>query len=313
MNRSGRSIRCFAPLAALAMLLGGIAWGQRPEAITEVVPVSSATPAPPVSMPNNPAPVTVATTPLPPVGEAPPDVAPSSTPAPSAAAPVIPETTPAITTPAPTVTPAAPIITSTESAVTPAAPAVTGTESADVPYIPPQPHFSIEIDLTHQRVYLLEDGHGFAESPISSGRADHLTPTGNFEVLQKDLDHFSNLYGKIVEKDSGRLVKAGADAAMPVPKGCVFVPAPMKWFMRFDGASGMHAGILPGYAASHGCVRMPADKAELFYETIDVGTPVHVFGTAPIREMEEKTGPHRLAQTMPKPTPTPKAHHGWWF
>jgi lipoprotein-anchoring transpeptidase ErfK/SrfK len=191
-----------------------------------------------------------------------------------------------------------------------------GTATAAVPSPTPPSPYSIEIDLEHQRAYLLKDGHKIAVSPISSGREGHLTPTGNFEVLQKDLNHFSNLYGKIVEKDSGRVVKSGADSAMPVPKGCEFVPAPMKWFMRFDGAAGMHAGILPGYAASHGCVRMPASKAKLFFETVEVGTPVHVFGTAPVREVqEEESAPRRSAAFIPRPvqTPTPRPRHGWWF
>jgi lipoprotein-anchoring transpeptidase ErfK/SrfK len=192
-----------------------------------------------------------------------------------------------------------------------ATPAMNGTEQAEVPSpTPPPSPYSIEIDLGDQRAYLLEDGHEIAVSPISSGRPGHLTPTGNFEVIEKDLNHFSNLYGAIVDKDSGRVVKAGADSAMPVPKGCKFVPAPMKWFMRFDGASGMHAGILPGYAASHGCVRMPAAKAELFYETVEVGTAVHVFGTPPVREAE-KEEPRRQATVTQKatPAPTPKAHN----
>jgi lipoprotein-anchoring transpeptidase ErfK/SrfK len=183
---------------------------------------------------------------------------------------------------------------------------------ASPPPRPPSP-YSIEIDLEEQRAYLLKNGRKFAESPISSGRQGHETPTGNFEVIEKDLNHFSSLYGKIVEKDSGRVVKSGADAAMPVPKGCEFVPAPMKWFMRFDGATGLHAGILPGYAASHGCVRMPASKAKMFYEAVEVGTPVHVFGTAPVRESREESAPRRVAVLTPRPASTPKPRHGWWF
>ena len=195
-------------------------------------------------------------------------------------------------------------------------PAVSGSGTAALPSPPPPSPYSIEIDLGDQRAYLLKDGHKIAESPISSGREGHLTPTGNFEVIQKDLNHFSNLYGKFVDKNSGRVVKSGADAAMPVPKGCKFVPAPMKWFMRFEGAAGMHAGILPGYAASHGCVRMPAAKAELFYNTVDIGTPVHVFGTPPVRVVHEEAEPHRrpaAAAMPPTPYPTPKPRHGWWF
>ena len=55
----------------------------------------------------------------------------------------------------------------------------------------------------------------------------------------------------------------------------------MKWFMRFgDGtghrAEGMHTGYLPGYPASHGCVRLPDDIAKLFYDHVVVGTPVTI-------------------------------------
>jgi lipoprotein-anchoring transpeptidase ErfK/SrfK len=174
---------------------------------------------------------------------------------------------------------------------------------------PPPSPYSIEIDLGSQRAYLLDDGHIISQSPISSGRPGHLTPTGNFSVIQKDLNHFSNLYGSFVDKESGRVVKSGADSAMPTPKGCKFVPAPMKWFMRFDGASGMHAGILPGYAASHGCIRMPASKAELFYNTVDVGTPVHVFGVAPPPEFQEEKRPQLMAAAHTTPLPR---KHPWW-
>jgi lipoprotein-anchoring transpeptidase ErfK/SrfK len=173
----------------------------------------------------------------------------------------------------------------------------------------------VELDLGHQRAYLLKDGKTISESPISSGRAGHLTPTGSFAVVQKDLNHVSTLYGKIVEKDSGRVVKSGADVATPVPKGCKFVPAPMKWFMRFEGAAGMHAGILPGYPASHGCVRMPPAKAKLFYETVEIGTPVHVFGNPPLRAAREENAlrRHVAAPVVPKATPTPTpARRGWW-
>ncbi len=194
--------------------------------------------------------------------------------------------------------------------------AISGSATAAAPSAPPSP-YSIEIDLGHQRAYLLKNGQKIAESPISSGREGHATPTGNFEVIQKDLNHFSNLYGKFVEKGSGAVVKSGADSAMPVPKGCKFVPAPMKWFMRFDGAAGMHAGILPGYAASHGCVRMPASKAELFYSTVEVGTPVHVFGSAPAGGSHEGHAPRHLAVVTAKPapvvTPTPRPRPHWWF
>ena len=55
----------------------------------------------------------------------------------------------------------------------------------------------------------------------------------------------------------------------------------MKYFLRFHGATGMHAGYLPGYPASHGCVRLPLEKAIHFYDAAEIGTPVSVHGNTP--------------------------------
>ena len=63
---------------------------------------------------------------------------------------------------------------------------------------------------------------------------------------------------------------------MPPPPGLVYEGADMYHFMRFNGGVGMHAGLLPGYPASHGCVRMPAHMAEIFYKNVKWGTPVIV-------------------------------------
>lgn len=138
--------------------------------------------------------------------------------------------------------------------------------------------FSVEIDLQEQRAYLLRHGRMILESPVSTGRVNHRTPTGQFKISEKDMDHHSSLYGKIVD-GRGRTIVADADADMPVPSGGKFVNAPMHYFMRFTGGVGMHAGYLPGYAASHGCVRMPREYAAEFYRAVEIGTPVTVFGT----------------------------------
>jgi lipoprotein-anchoring transpeptidase ErfK/SrfK len=170
------------------------------------------------------------------------------------------------------------------------------------------PPVSIEIDLTEQKAYLLRNGRAVGSTPISSGRYTHLTPTGNFQVTQKDLNHKSTLYGKIVD-GSGRTVIASADTFMAVPRGCRFVSAPMKHFIRFNGAVGMHAGQLPGYPASHGCVRLPAAKAKMFYEAAQLGAPVHVFGKTPARKPSSRVvttnapTTRRVAATVPSPTP----------
>jgi hypothetical protein len=68
----------------------------------------------------------------------------------------------------------------------------------------------------------------------------------------------------------------------------------MRYFMRFHEATGMHAGYLPGYAASHGCVRMPEQLAIEFFNRVDVGTPVHVFGRTPRTNYYYRYGPQPL-------------------
>jgi lipoprotein-anchoring transpeptidase ErfK/SrfK len=73
-------------------------------------------------------------------------------------------------------------------------------------------------------------------------------------------------------------VRAGVSARIDsAPSGTHFVGAPMQWFLRLTGEGvGMHVGILPGYPASHGCIRESADGAKLFYDHARVGTPVDV-------------------------------------
>jgi lipoprotein-anchoring transpeptidase ErfK/SrfK len=138
----------------------------------------------------------------------------------------------------------------------------------------------VEIDLLQQRAYLIRGHHVLLESPISSGRYGHLTETGNFKVIEKEKNHFSSIYGQIVDAGGNTIVQ-DADVDMKVPPGGKFIPAPMRYFMRFHGADGMHAGYLPGYPASHGCVRMPERMAIAFFDAVQVGTPVTVFGRTP--------------------------------
>jgi len=167
----------------------------------------------------------------------------------------------------------------------------------------------IDLDLSAQTATLYQDGEVVYTSPISSGRFGHPTPVGDFEVIEKDPNHKSTLYGKIVDSRGG-VVKSSADCATPVPHGCHFEQAPMKWFLRFDGAAGMHAGILPGYPASHGCVRMPIAKAKQFYDIATVGTPVHVHGTPPWRDEHEDRESHSAPAHInraPAPAPIPVA------
>jgi lipoprotein-anchoring transpeptidase ErfK/SrfK len=135
---------------------------------------------------------------------------------------------------------------------------------------------TIRIVLSEQRAYFYKAGKLVGESTISSGKKGFETPPGKYEVIQKDKDHVSNLYGAY-EDDDGNVVQENVDVTKdPVPDGAHFVGAKMPFFMRFTGGYGMHAGYLPGYRASHGCVRMPVTMAQHFFEAADVGTKVTV-------------------------------------
>ena len=133
------------------------------------------------------------------------------------------------------------------------------------------------VSLTKQRAYLMTGEEIAIDSPISSGKRGHGTPSGSFSVLEKDKDHRSSIYGDYVDS-KGRVVRGGISARIDsAPSGTHYVGASMKWFMRLTGEGvGMHVGILPGYPASHGCIRMPEPAAAQFYSHVKVGTPVRV-------------------------------------
>src|SRR5246127_2677625 len=135
----------------------------------------------------------------------------------------------------------------------------------------------IVVSLSKQRAYLMIGDAIVADGPISSGRQGHSTPHGHFTVMEKDPNHHSTLYGDFVDS-SGRVVRAGVSAEIDsAPSGTHFAGAPMKWFLRLTSEGvGMYIGILPGYPASHGCVREPSDGALLFYNYAKVGTSVLV-------------------------------------
>jgi lipoprotein-anchoring transpeptidase ErfK/SrfK len=135
----------------------------------------------------------------------------------------------------------------------------------------------IFVSLSKQRAYLMLGDQVAADGPISSGKQGHSSPTGSFRVLEKDPDHRSTVYGDFVD-NGGRVVRAGISSRIDsAPSGTHYVGAPMKWFLRLtDEGVGMHIGILPGYPASHGCIRESADGAKLFYDHVKVGTPVTV-------------------------------------
>src|SRR5437868_13083973 len=135
----------------------------------------------------------------------------------------------------------------------------------------------IVVSIPKQRAYLMIREEIVADAPVSSGKRGHETPRGHFTVMEKDPNHHSSLYGDFVDR-SGRIVRAGVSAHIDsAPSGTHFAGAAMKWFLRLTGEGvGMHIGILPGYAASHGCVRESSEGALLFYNHAKVGTQVDV-------------------------------------
>lgn len=105
------------------------------------------------------------------------------------------------------------------------------------------------VSIRDQRISVYDAQGGAVRANVSSGQTDYETPVGVYSILQKNKDHYSNLYD---------------DAKMP--------------FMQRLTWSGiaLHAGALPGYPASHGCVRLPHNFAESIFPLSKIGTRVIV-------------------------------------
>ncbi len=138
---------------------------------------------------------------------------------------------------------------------------------------------TVIISLSKQRAIMKIQGTDqvYIDTPVSTGKRAGMTPTGNFKISEKDADHRSSIYGDFVDR-GGRVVRSGVSTKVDAaPAGTRYLGAPMKWFCRLtSGGVGMHVGILPGYPASHGCVRLPADIAPLIYQKVKIGTPVTI-------------------------------------
>ena len=138
---------------------------------------------------------------------------------------------------------------------------------------------TVTISLSQQRAFLKIRGTDdvYIDTPVSTGKRAGMTPTGDFNVMEKDADHRSSIYGDFVDS-KGRTVRSGVSLKVDsAPSGTRYLGAPMKWFCRLtSGGVGMHVGILPGYPASHGCVRLPVDIAPLIYQKVKIGTPVSI-------------------------------------
>jgi hypothetical protein len=115
------------------------------------------------------------------------------------------------------------------------------------PEISPQGPVTIIISLATQRAYAYRNGVPIGVSTVSTGAPGHETPTGVFAILQKDKTHRSNKYSN----------------------------APMPFMQRLTWYGiAMHAGNLPGYPASHGCIRLPRAFAEHLFGITKLGLTV---------------------------------------
>jgi lipoprotein-anchoring transpeptidase ErfK/SrfK len=139
----------------------------------------------------------------------------------------------------------------------------------------PQGPLIISISISRQNLRVYDANGFFAETPISTGMAGHPTPMGAFSVIQKQKLHHSNIY-------SG---------------------APMPFMQRITWSGiAMHAGVLPGYPASHGCIRMPMAFAVKMYGWTKMGARVVV---AP-NDVTPASFSHPLLETQ-KVVPQPVA------
>lgn len=115
----------------------------------------------------------------------------------------------------------------------------------------------VVVSLDEQRAYVYRNAVRVGVASASTGKPGHDTPTGVFHILQKDRDHHSKKYGN--------------------------APMPYTERLTWDGVA-LHAGGLPGYPSSHGCVHLPSEFARLLFGISDVGMTVVVAkqGTAPV-------------------------------
>lgn len=134
----------------------------------------------------------------------------------------------------------------------------------------------IKLDISEQKAYFLRGDHLVGQSLISTGTDGHPTPTGKFKIFFKNADHKSSVYGWILDADGVPINKNADIRVDKVPPGGKFDNSKMTWYNQFYPAIGMHAGHLPGYPASHGCVRMPERMAKHFFDAAPLGTPVEV-------------------------------------
>ncbi len=135
----------------------------------------------------------------------------------------------------------------------------------------------VEILLKEQRGRLYINGEIAMDFPVCTGRVGGSeTPRGTFRITEKKEEHRSSLYGCFVDADDN-LVKTNVTSSEKPPAGAVFKGTKMDYWMRFNGAIGIHVGNrIERNSLSHGCVRLPVEPAEILFSKLDVGSKVIV-------------------------------------
>ncbi len=149
----------------------------------------------------------------------------------------------------------------------------------------------IVIDKGKQMGYFFRGNKLMAYFPVSTGKYSVSTPEGDFTITFKNAEHKS-CYGKLISLETGKVTNKDFDIRkQTVPEGEKFIPAEMPFFMRIKDTVGIHQGYLPGYPASHGCIRVPSNVAPQLFNATPMGTRVIIRSKLPknyFKDREQK-------------------------
>lgn len=141
-------------------------------------------------------------------------------------------------------------------------------------YAPRQTRVEILLDQQRGRLYIKDEIA--MDFPACTGKSgEYETPKGTFRITEKKLEHRSSLYGSYVNA-AGDVVEGGVRSTDTAPAGSRFEGTKLPYWMRFNGAIGMHTGNVYREGVSHGCVRIPPEACSIIFAKTTVGTPVIV-------------------------------------
>ena len=158
------------------------------------------------------------------------------------------------------------------------------------PELSPDGPVVVVVSLPEQLVHVYRNGVAIGVSTCSTGKPGHRTPTGVFTILQKRRKHFSSTYNN--------------------------APMPNMQRLTWRGIA-LHAGDLPGYPASHGCIRLPKDFSRLLFDVTHLGTSVIIadqktrFGSIVHPKLVLDPAIASVAAAAGKKKNKPKAGRGW--